>query len=208
VGCVGVGSDIVSNSLSPHILIPLSGTSFQPNTFQKTIIWVFANENNSPFARRQLSRTPKYILEINFRYETRNHRDRKVKIRFIFQICYNNQEMLMKALVLLILICGDVHANPGPVGNVSSILGDTNVASWNVRTLLNDTCTDYRRTAVIGRELLRHNIDVAALSETRIAGIDQELAELYLLYNRETRIRTKNTWSWFCYKKYLVKRTR
>jgi hypothetical protein len=78
----------------------------------------------------------------------------------------------------LVLICGDVHVNPGPARNATSILGDINVASWNVRTLLNDTCTDYRRTAVIGRELSRHNIDIAALCETRISGIDQELVEL------------------------------
>ena len=34
-----------------------------------------------------------------------------------------------------------------------------------------------RRTAIIGKELDRYNIDIAALSETRIPGIDQELVE-------------------------------
>lgn len=178
--CIGVdGLDTnVSHSLAPLFSIPLSGTSFQPNNFQKTVSWDFVNENNSPFVRSQFLRKPKHFMEINFRYETRNHRDRKKQFRVIFKICYNKQEMLMKALVLLILICGDVHVNPGPARNATSILGDINVASWNVRTLLNDTCTDYRRTAVIGRELSRHNIDIAALCETRISGIDQELVEL------------------------------
>ena len=49
-------------------------------------------------------------------------------------------------------------------------------ATWNVRTMrtgLNDNLlelTDNRKTAVIERELLRLNIDIAALQETRLAG--------------------------------------
>ena len=86
--------------------------------------------------------------------------------------------VITMALTLLILICGDVHVNPGPpyIG-VTHTLGSINVASWNVRTLLNDTCRNQRRTAIIGRELARYNIDIAALSETRISGVDQETVE-------------------------------
>ena len=49
-----------------------------------------------------------------------------------------------------------------------------NLASWNVRTLLdirNPTDTDRppRRTALVAAELKRYNIDIAALSETHLA---------------------------------------
>ena len=48
-----------------------------------------------------------------------------------------------------------------------------NIATWNVRTLLPDTRTPAerpeRRTALIASELGRLSIDVAALSETRLA---------------------------------------
>ena len=47
-----------------------------------------------------------------------------------------------------------------------------NIAAWNVRTLLDREGTDRpeRRTALITAELKRYNVDIAALSETRIAG--------------------------------------
>ena len=43
--------------------------------------------------------------------------------------------------------------------------------SWNVRTLMDNPKADglERRTALIGRELARYHVDIAALSETRIA---------------------------------------
>ncbi|CAH2103435.1 unnamed protein product [Euphydryas editha] len=43
--------------------------------------------------------------------------------------------------------------------------------AWNVRTLLdrNDSLCPERKTAVVARELRRYNIDIAALSETRLA---------------------------------------
>ena len=44
------------------------------------------------------------------------------------------------------------------------------IAAWNVRTLLDAPGRHERRTAIIGRELGRYNIDIAALSETRISG--------------------------------------
>ena len=45
------------------------------------------------------------------------------------------------------------------------------VGAWNVRTLLDRAGTDRpeRRTALIGKELSRYSIDIAALSETRFA---------------------------------------
>ena len=50
-----------------------------------------------------------------------------------------------------------------------------NIASWNVRTLLDLTGTPdrpHRRTALVALELARYNIDIAALSETRLHGED------------------------------------
>lgn len=47
-----------------------------------------------------------------------------------------------------------------------------NFASWKVLTLLDRDNSDrpQRRTALIASELARYNIDIAALSETRLAG--------------------------------------
>ena len=47
-----------------------------------------------------------------------------------------------------------------------------NVATWNVRTLLDRDASSNpeRRTAIVGKELGRYNIDIAALSETRLGG--------------------------------------
>ena len=42
------------------------------------------------------------------------------------------------------------------------------VASWNVRTLQDTGLGARRRTALIACELARYNIDIAALSETRL----------------------------------------
>ena len=42
------------------------------------------------------------------------------------------------------------------------------VASWNVRTLQDTGFGARRRTALIACELARYNIDIAALSETRL----------------------------------------
>ena len=44
------------------------------------------------------------------------------------------------------------------------------MGAWNVRTLLESRRTPIRPTAIIARELARYNIDIAALSETRILG--------------------------------------
>ena len=47
-----------------------------------------------------------------------------------------------------------------------------NLAAWNIRTLMDKDDSDRpeRRTALIAKELARYNIDIAALSETRLAG--------------------------------------
>ena len=52
------------------------------------------------------------------------------------------------------------------------------MGAWNVRTLLDRDVADrpQRRTALIGKELARYGIDIAALSETRLAG-EGELCE-------------------------------
>ena len=76
-------------------------------------------------------------------------------------------------IFMLLLLCGDVHPNPGPVlAQRCRHLGAQllNVASWNVRTLLETKRSAARPTAIVARELDRYNIDIAALSETRILG--------------------------------------
>lgn len=44
------------------------------------------------------------------------------------------------------------------------------LATWNVRTLIDNDMHLERRTAIVAKELARYRIDVAALSETRLAG--------------------------------------
>ena len=60
------------------------------------------------------------------------------------------------------------------------------LGAWNVRTLLDRDNTERpeRRTALIGRELAKYNIDIAALSETRLAGEGQlcEVGAGYTFY--------------------------
>ena len=51
------------------------------------------------------------------------------------------------------------------------------LASWNVRTLLDTLDNHERRTAIIGRELARYNINITALSETRISGSSELIEE-------------------------------
>ena len=66
-----------------------------------------------------------------------------------------------------------MHPNPGPAlrphrrhPQATSLV----TAAWNVRTLLEKNKSHIRPTAVVSRELDRYNIDVAALSETRVLG--------------------------------------
>lgn len=51
------------------------------------------------------------------------------------------------------------------------------VGAWNVRTLMDTSGSKRpeRRTALVGRELARYNLDVAVLSETRLANTGQVL---------------------------------
>ena len=60
------------------------------------------------------------------------------------------------------------------------------LGSWNVRTMLDRTgsARPERRTALIAMELRRYNIDIAALSETRLADLGKlrEVAAGYTFY--------------------------
>ena len=81
--------------------------------------------------------------------------------------------IMIAPIVISLLLCGDVHPNPGPVLPRSSrhpSAQSLNVASWNVRTLLDTKRAAARPTAIVSRELSRYNIDIAALSETRVLG--------------------------------------
>ena len=46
-------------------------------------------------------------------------------------------------------------------------------AAWNVRTLLDAPGRPERRSGILARELARYDIDIAALSETRISAKNQ-----------------------------------
>ena len=82
-------------------------------------------------------------------------------------------QVAVSPVFLLLLLCGDVHPNPGPILPHSHRHPDAQLfiaGSWNVRTLLDTKRTAARPTAIVARELDRYNIDIAALSETRILG--------------------------------------
>ena len=60
------------------------------------------------------------------------------------------------------------------------------IGSWNVRTLMDSSSSDRpeRRTALVGRELDRYKVEIAALSETRLAeeGLLKEVGAGYTLF--------------------------
>ena len=98
------------------------------------------------------------------------------KYRFLLSLV-NKQAFIIHVAVphvlLLLLICGDIHPHPGPVVPRSTRHPGSqllNVASWNVRTLLDSKRVAARPTAIVAQELARYNIDIAALSETRVLG--------------------------------------
>ncbi|KAI8777849.1 craniofacial development protein 2 [Biomphalaria glabrata] len=67
--------------------------------------------------------------------------------------------------------------NPSRANSAKSA-APAKIGAWNVRTLLDNDTSDrpQRRTALVARELHRYNIDIAALSETRLAD-EGELCE-------------------------------
>ena len=72
----------------------------------------------------------------------------------------------------------------------------TNFGAWNVRTLMDADSRPERMTAIVGHELARYNIAVAALSETRRADTG---CRLHLLLEWQNRDRTTCLWCWFCH---------
>ena len=60
------------------------------------------------------------------------------------------------------------------------------IGAWNVRTLIDSAGSDrpQRRTALIGRELDRYKVEIAALSETRFAeeGLLKEVGAGYTFF--------------------------
>ena len=58
------------------------------------------------------------------------------------------------------------------------------LAAWNVRTMQDQegTARPDRRTALIDRELSRYNVDIAALSETRLADTGEVAESTYTFF--------------------------
>ena len=72
-------------------------------------------------------------------------------------------------------------------GPVKSKLGrrrKLNVAEWNVRKLLDRAGSGgpERQTALVAKELCRYNIDISALSETRLPCYDSMVDCLYIFF--------------------------
>ena len=89
---------------------------------------------------------------------------------------------LVFIFVLLLILCGDVHPNPGPGlsflphGRRHPDKQLLNTASWNVRTLLDSKRASGRPSAIVAQELARYSIDIAAICETRVLG-DTEFSD-------------------------------
>ena len=93
---------------------------------------------------------------------------RIITASFLLLLLFSNVHPLAQ-----LLLCGDIHPNPGPVLRTSArhpSLQLLNVATWNVRTLLETKRTTARPSAIVARELDRYDIDIAAISETRVLG--------------------------------------
>ena len=98
---------------------------------------------------------------------------RKVRKYFARSKLIFQSQVAAVLLILLLLLCGDIHPQPGPVLQGNTRHPDRqllNVAAWNVRTLLDSKRSHMRPTAIVARELDRYGIDIAALSETRVLG--------------------------------------
>ena len=73
------------------------------------------------------------------------------------------------------------------------------IGAWNVRTLMDSSSSDRpeRRTSLVGREFGRYKVEIAALSETRLAeeGLLKEVGAGYTFFwsGRRSRIRHQVT---------------
>ena len=125
---------------------------------------------------------PRYILSAS-RKQKRNEVKKRLRIIRLFLSRPRRLlklQLLVAPCFLFLLLCGDVHPNPGPVIHRvprHASAEPLNVASWNVRTLLDTKRAAARPTAIVSRELARYNIDIAAISETRVLG-DTTLEEV------------------------------
>ena len=74
------------------------------------------------------------------------------------------------------------------------------VASWNVRTLQDTGLGAQRRTVLIACELARYNIDIAALSETRLPdeGSLVEMGTGYTFSGVAYPQLPSHSWRWIC----------
>ena len=151
-----------------------------------------------------------YIKPRYFMSASRKQKRNKVKKRLrIIRLFLSRPRRLLKLQLLVapcflfLLLCGDIHPNPGPVIHRvprHASAEPLNVASWNVRTLLDTKRAAARPTAIVSRELARYNIDIAAISETRVLG-DTTLEEVTGGYSKGKPKRKQiPPWRRFCYR--------
>lgn len=65
-----------------------------------------------------------------------------------------------------------------------------NIAKWNVRTLLDNSKRPKRKTALGAKELVKYNIDIAALSKTRFANYGSLIDLGYTFYWSGRKMKT------------------
>ena len=82
------------------------------------------------------------------------------------------------------------------------------IVAWNVRTLMDSSSSDRpeRRTALVGREIDRYKVEIAALSESRLAeGLSKEVgADYTFFWSRRKKEERREAGVGFAIKSHLV----
>ena len=82
------------------------------------------------------------------------------------------------------------------------------IGAWNVRTLMDSSSSDRseRRTALVGRELDRYKVEIAALSETRLAEerLLKEVGAGYFVWSGRKKEERREAGVGFAIKSHLV----
>ena len=112
-----------------------------------------------------------HMLQIKLKVRNSCKSGNMAGLKFV-RLNYHYHLQVSAYLLILLLLCGDIHPNPGPLTphrrhpKKEALV----VGSWNVRTLLDKKRTHIRPTAIVSEMLDSYNIDICALSETRVSG--------------------------------------
>ena len=151
-----------------------------PARFRRRIKTELVRQKILKFYIASLFPSPDWYKNVQFcvgkqrRYKVTSTKKVKQKVRLIKAYSKHvNYVYLTACLFIILILCGDVHPNPGPVLQPHRRHPEAKAlvaAAWNVRTLLEKGRSHVRPTAIVSRVLSKYNVDIAALSETRVLG--------------------------------------